>query len=276
MDNIWRKAAKNICKREERLAAVAATTITPIYTNPTIFALTEENMNTVEKIDAQLARMEQNWAQTRSGPFPERAQNAIARLRASLEEQDTETIPLSQPAPAVDVRHVSTTTSLPTPANTATPTTTTTTTNIPAPANTAIPAIHETTTTREQLDRVTDARHVTTPSTPAPVTTPAPAAEGKAEGDEIVGDERDIPPGSANSAIEEIEGSPEGRASEGRNSNEEEKETRTEECEKSARIEIPEMRRGEGGEGEQIARRVRAKEGENEKSETASEGIEES
>ena len=54
MDNIWGKAF--ICKHEEHLAAIAATTTTPIYTNPTIFALTEENMNTAEKIDMQLAR----------------------------------------------------------------------------------------------------------------------------------------------------------------------------------------------------------------------------
>ena len=53
------------------------------------------------------------------------------------------------------------------------------------------------------------------------------------------------------------------------------KETRTEECEKSARTEIPETRRDEGGEGEQIACKVRVKEGENEKSEAASEGIKE-
>ena len=71
MDDIWRKAAKNIRKREERLAANAATATTPAHTNSAVFALTEENMNTVEKIDIQLARMELNWAQTRSGPFPE-------------------------------------------------------------------------------------------------------------------------------------------------------------------------------------------------------------
>ncbi|KIM71025.1 hypothetical protein PILCRDRAFT_830561 [Piloderma croceum F 1598] len=121
MDNIWGKAAKNIRKREERLAAIAATTTTHTYTNPATFALTEENMNTVEKIDTQLARMEQNWAATRSGPFPEGARNAIAKLRASLEERDT-----------------------------------------------AAPAAYETTTTPERLDRVADARHVTTPSTTVP------------------------------------------------------------------------------------------------------------
>jgi hypothetical protein len=76
MDDIWRKAVKNIHKRKERLsairtgpetksAAIAATTTIPTYTNPaTSSALTEEDMNTVEKINAQLACMEQNWAET--------------------------------------------------------------------------------------------------------------------------------------------------------------------------------------------------------------------
>ena len=143
MDNIWRKAAKNICKREERLATIATTTTTPAYTKPTISALTEENMNTVEKIDAQLARMEQNWAKTRSGPFPERTRNTIVKLRASLEEPDTETVPPSHPAdPAIDVRHVSTTTtSLSAPAYTATPTTTTTDSNTAASTETTTVAM---------------------------------------------------------------------------------------------------------------------------------------
>jgi hypothetical protein len=103
-------------------------------------------MNTVEKINTQLARMEQNWAETQSGPFPEGVQNAIAKLRASLEEQDRETIPPSQLAdPAVDVRHV-----------------TTTTTTTSAPANTAAQRIYETTTTPEWLDHVADEHHVIT------------------------------------------------------------------------------------------------------------------
>ena len=45
----------------------------------------EEDMNTVEKGDAKLARMEY-WAESQSEPFPEGVQNAIAALRASLEE----------------------------------------------------------------------------------------------------------------------------------------------------------------------------------------------
>ena len=64
----------------------------------------EEDMNTVQKIDAQLACMELNWAQTCSRLFPECPQNAIVKLQASLEEQDTKTIPPSQPAnPAADI-----------------------------------------------------------------------------------------------------------------------------------------------------------------------------
>ena len=83
MDDIWWKAAKKI--REQHVTA----TQTPVIAKPTATAptavptcsntnpaasstLTEEDMNMVEKIDAQLTRMELNWAQTRSGPFPER------------------------------------------------------------------------------------------------------------------------------------------------------------------------------------------------------------
>ena len=80
MDNIWRKAAENIHKHEERLAVNAATKTTPAHTNSAVFMLTEENMNTVKKIDIQLARMELNWVQTLSRPFLEHAQTAIAKL----------------------------------------------------------------------------------------------------------------------------------------------------------------------------------------------------
>ena len=116
MDNIWENAARKARACNKRVATspiansignTANTTTFPAATNKNLAALpalTEEDLNTVEKIDAQLAHMEQNWAQTQSGPFPERAQNAIVRLRASLEEQHTETIPPSQPTdPAVDV-----------------------------------------------------------------------------------------------------------------------------------------------------------------------------
>ena len=73
----------------------------------TLPAPTEEDMNTVRKIDAQLAYMEQNWAETQSGPFPEGIRNAIADLRASLEKRDTDAAPASEPPDlAGDVRNV--------------------------------------------------------------------------------------------------------------------------------------------------------------------------
>jgi hypothetical protein len=231
MDDIWKNAARKVRAREKRAATHSATTTTTTATTPaaaaavttfstatvtaaentaTSSAPTEEDMNTVEKVDAQLACMEQNWAETRSGPFPEGIRNAIADLRFSLEKQDTETATASEPSDlAVDVRHV----------------TTTTMTAIPAPANTAIPAIYKAPKTPERLDCATDARHVTV--APAPVQiqtevkltpiptstpTPAPAAEGRAERDKIgkkTGDERDIPPGPASGAIDEIAHKPE-------------------------------------------------------------------
>jgi hypothetical protein len=75
-------------------------------------------MNTVEKVDAKLLRMEQYWAESRSGPFPEGIQNTIMALRTSSETVLTPELSNL----VVDVRHA---------------TTTTTTTTIPAPANTA-------------------------------------------------------------------------------------------------------------------------------------------
>jgi hypothetical protein len=89
MDDIWRKAAKNLRKREERLsairtgpetkpAAIAATTTTPAYTYPVASA------NTVAQVDIRLLEMEQNWVQTRAGPFPEGIRNTVMDLRAAL------------------------------------------------------------------------------------------------------------------------------------------------------------------------------------------------
>ena len=111
-----------------------------------------DDCDTVAKVEAKLLRMQEHWAESRTGPFPESVRNAIAHLRASFEKRDTETAPAPEPLDlAADVQHVSTTTSLVTPANTATSTTTTTT----------IPAIHETTTIPERVDQAPDVRHVT-------------------------------------------------------------------------------------------------------------------
>jgi len=58
-------------------------------------------MDTVEKIDAKLARMEEYWAESRSEPFPKGVRNAIADLRASFDKQDTETIPADTATTAI-------------------------------------------------------------------------------------------------------------------------------------------------------------------------------
>jgi hypothetical protein len=130
MDNIWKNAARKVRAREKRAATHSATTTTATATTPaaaaavttfstatvtaaentaTSSALTEDDMNTVEKVDAKLARMEEYWAESRSEPFPEGVRNAIAALKASL-ERDTEIAPASEPSDLADVRHVTTTT----------------------------------------------------------------------------------------------------------------------------------------------------------------------
>jgi hypothetical protein len=96
----------------------------PTATSP---APTEDNMNTVIKVDAELLHMEKNWAETRLGLFPE-------GIQAALEKPDSETEPASEQFElAADIQHITAT------ANT--------TATIPTPANTATPAIYKTTTT---------------------------------------------------------------------------------------------------------------------------------
>jgi hypothetical protein len=88
MDDIWRKAAKNLCKRERlsaiqtrpetKPAIIAAPTTTPTYTHPIASA------NTVAQVDIRLLKMEQNWVQTHAGPFPEGIRNSMMNLWAAL------------------------------------------------------------------------------------------------------------------------------------------------------------------------------------------------
>jgi hypothetical protein len=134
-------------------------------------ASADDDMDSVEKIDAELARMERDWAETRSGPFPEGVRNAFEDLRAEQAKLDTEAA-----RSANDVRHVTaaaTTATITAPANAAT----TSTAIIPAPTDTATPAIYETTTTRGRLDRTSDARHVTVAPDPVQVQTEVKRAQ---------------------------------------------------------------------------------------------------
>jgi hypothetical protein len=57
-------------KQQSRTAPITIYTVVepPAATSP---APTEDNMNMVEKIDKQLACMEQDWAESQSGPFLE-------------------------------------------------------------------------------------------------------------------------------------------------------------------------------------------------------------
>ena len=164
MDDIWKNATRKARAHKKRAAthsavttatipaaAAAVTTFSTATENTTTSpALMEEDMNTVKKLDEKLARMEQHWAETRSGPFPEGVRNAIADLRASL-ERDTETAPTSKQSDLADVQHV-----------------TTTTATISAPTSTATPTIYEITTTPERLDHVANTRHVIAQPPPIP------------------------------------------------------------------------------------------------------------
>ena len=89
--NVRQEADNYYCKQQSHAATAVysinrSPTATPTHTDPALPpAPTEEDMNTVEKIDAKLICLERDWAETRSGPFPEGVRNAIADLRASLE-----------------------------------------------------------------------------------------------------------------------------------------------------------------------------------------------
>ena len=167
--NIWsdlRQTAENYYHKQLfRTAPIAVYAIVEptTATSPTP---TEDDMNTVEKVDAELLRMEKNWAETRSGPFPEGIRNAMADLRAALEKPDSETEPASEQfESANDVRHVTAaaiTTTITAPANAAT------TTTIPTPVTaTTLAAFDSTPPVATPLRTSTTA--------PAPISTPAPA-----------------------------------------------------------------------------------------------------
>ena len=87
MDDIWKNAMRKACAATSPIAnsigitTTATTCLAVTNKNPaTSPTLTEEDMNTVKRIDAQLACMEQNWMETQSGLFPEHVQNAIVKL----------------------------------------------------------------------------------------------------------------------------------------------------------------------------------------------------
>ena len=101
--------------------------------------------------------MQEYWAESQMGPFPESIQNTIVDLWVSFEKRDMETT--SNPSPA----SITTTAIILTPTNTATSATyETTTATTTAHTDTAIPTtISETAATLEQLDQALDIWHVT-------------------------------------------------------------------------------------------------------------------
>ena len=143
--NIWtdlhQEAENYYCKQLFRTAPIAVHAIVEpnatadiAFTIPTSTAtdpatsstLTDDDMDTVEKIEAKLAHMERDWAETRSGPFPEGVRNTFEDLRAEQVKQDLKAAQATN-----DIRHVTTTAAI----------------TIPASANTATPAIYITTAT---------------------------------------------------------------------------------------------------------------------------------
>jgi hypothetical protein len=97
------ESPKNICEQEQHVTVM----LTPIVVQPevkltlatantTIPALTYihpiASSNTVEQLDIRLLVMEQNWAQTQTGPFHEKLRNMVGDLRDALMIQEEETM----------------------------------------------------------------------------------------------------------------------------------------------------------------------------------------
>jgi len=103
--NVRQETDNYYCKLQLRTAPIAVCAIveptaatnipTPTHTDPaTVPAwLANDDCDTVAKVEARLLRMEQYWAESRTGPFPESVRNAIAELRASFEKRDMQTTP---------------------------------------------------------------------------------------------------------------------------------------------------------------------------------------
>jgi hypothetical protein len=103
MDNIWQKAAKKIRKQERHITATPTSIVvqpevkpTLATTNTTIPAPTYihpiASSNTVEQLDIRLLAMEQNWAETQTGLFPEKLRNMVGDLRNALAIREEETM----------------------------------------------------------------------------------------------------------------------------------------------------------------------------------------
>jgi hypothetical protein len=103
MDNIWRKAAKKIREQERCVTATPTPIVVQPEVKPTLATANTiipaptymhpiASSNTVEQLDIRLLAMEQNWAQTRTGPFPEKLRNMVGDLRDALAIREEETM----------------------------------------------------------------------------------------------------------------------------------------------------------------------------------------
>jgi len=97
MDNIWQKAGKKLCNcgheilSEQPLSpTVTLTVTTPVPATSPSKMSNATLLNTVASCDTRLLQMEQEWAQTRSGPFPNGIQNMIVNIRAALVIREAE------------------------------------------------------------------------------------------------------------------------------------------------------------------------------------------
>ena len=135
-------------------------------------------MDSIEKIDSELTRMEQDWAETRAGPFPEGVRNAFEELRAEQVKQDTEAAQSVEPISAQVRTEVKLThTTMPAPAAVQLKTDSIES-NVPVQTQSRVQPITTTTATPATFDSTAPVPMPapTLSSTPAPIPTPISTA----------------------------------------------------------------------------------------------------
>ena len=124
----------------------------PTQNPATSSASAYDDMDSIEKINAELARMERDWAETRARPFPEGIRNAFEELRVEQVKQDTEAAQSIKPISAQVQTEVKLThTTMPTPA-TVQLETNSIESNVPIQTQSRVQPITTTTTTPAAFD----------------------------------------------------------------------------------------------------------------------------
>jgi hypothetical protein len=98
LSNVRQEAENYFHKQQLRTAPIATYPIVepttaannPVPAHTITCTSAAEDCDTVEKLDTKLLRMQEYWAEFRSGPFPEGIRNSVAELRAVVEKEEAD------------------------------------------------------------------------------------------------------------------------------------------------------------------------------------------